>query len=94
MYSGVFMAMAQGFLYSAVAVAPIMVVMPLLQPSLVCRLFLAAWLNRDHEMFGPRVIVGSAIWFAGASAVAVDTEIILNALALTDEVARALAWQF
>src|SRR5262249_6237936 len=34
-YSGVFVAMAQGFLYAAVAVAPIMLVMPLLQLALV-----------------------------------------------------------
>src|SRR5688500_7667494 len=37
-YSGFFVAMAQGFFYAAVAVAPIMLVMPLLQMSLVFRL--------------------------------------------------------
>src|SRR5438067_2447860 len=36
--SGVFVALAQGLFYAAVAVAPIMVVMPLLQLSLVFRL--------------------------------------------------------
>ncbi|HUC45092.1 MAG TPA: hypothetical protein VMR94_00955 [Hyphomicrobiaceae bacterium] len=71
-YSGAFVAMAQGFLYSAVAVAPIMIVMPLLRSSLVFRLLLAAWLNPEHEIFGPSVIVGCAISLAGASAVAVE----------------------
>ena len=35
--SGVFVAMAQGFFFAAVAVAPVMLVMPLLQLSLVFR---------------------------------------------------------
>jgi uncharacterized membrane protein len=92
-YSGVFVAVAQGFLYSAVSVAPIMLVMPLLQLSLVFRLFFSAWLNPEHEIFGPRVIVGSFISLAGASAVAIDTEIILDVLAVPRELARALAWR-
>jgi drug/metabolite transporter (DMT)-like permease len=78
-YSGVFVAVAQGFLYSAVSVAPIMLVMPLLQLSLVFRLFFSAWLNPEHEVFGARVIVGCVISLAGASTVAIDTEIILHA---------------
>ena len=92
-YSGVFVAVAQGFLYSAVSVAPIMLVMPLLQLSLVFRLFFSTWLNPEHEVFGPRVIVGCVISLAGASTVAVDTEFILHALAIPHEVARALAWR-
>jgi len=92
-YSGVFVAVAQGFLYSAVSVAPIMLVMPLLQLSLVFRLFFSAWLNPEHEVFGVRVIVGCIVSLAGASTVAIDTEIILHALAIPHEVARALAWR-
>jgi len=93
--SGVFVAMAQGFLYSAVSVAPIMVVMPLLQLSLVFRLFFSAWLNPEHEIFGSRVIVGSLISLAGASAVAIDTATILHALAfaLPQELRGVLAWR-
>jgi uncharacterized membrane protein len=95
LYSGVFVAMAQGFLYSAVSVAPIMVVIPLLQLSLVFRLFFSAWLNREHEMVGARVIVGSLIALAGALAVAVDTATILRAVApaLPRGLAGLLAWR-
>ena len=92
-YSGVFVAVAQGFLYSAVSVAPIMLVMPLLQLSLVFRLFFSTWLNPEHEVFGPRVIVGCVISLAGATTVAIDTDIILQALAIPHELARALAWR-
>ncbi len=51
-YSGVFVAMAQGFFFAAVAVAPVLLVMPLLQMSLVFRLLFSTWLNPDHEVFG------------------------------------------
>jgi hypothetical protein len=50
-------------------------------------------LNPEHEVVGARVIVGCAISLAGASTVAIDTEIILHALAIPHEVARALAWR-
>src|SRR5262249_58158906 len=56
--SGVFVALAQGLFYAAVAVAPIMVVMPLLQLSLVFRLSFSKWLNPRHEIFGPLVTAG------------------------------------
>ena len=53
-YSGIFVAAAHGFLYSALAVAPIMLVAPLLQLSLVFRFLFALLLNPHHEVFGFR----------------------------------------
>jgi len=44
-YSGIFVAAAHGFLYSALAVAPIMLVAPLLQLSLVFRFLFSLLLN-------------------------------------------------
>jgi drug/metabolite transporter (DMT)-like permease len=82
--SGVFVAIAQGFFYSAVAVAPIMLVMPILQLSLVFRLIFAMWLTPDQEVFGPLVIVGAAISIAGSLTVAIDTEAIIHALTIPD----------
>ena len=92
-YSGVAVALAQGFLYAAVSVAPIMVVIPLLQLSLVFRLFFSMWLNPEHEIFGPRVIIGSVISIAGACAVSVDSDLILAALSVPEALARLLRWQ-
>jgi drug/metabolite transporter (DMT)-like permease len=91
-YSGVFVAMAQGFLYAAVAVAPIMFVMPLMQLALVFRIIFAMWLNPEHEVFGYKVIVGSAISVLGACAISVDTDAILGALGLEGGAARLLRW--
>ena len=88
--SGVFVAMAQGFFYSAVAVAPILVVAPILQLSLVFRLIFATWLTPDHEVFGWMVIAGAAISILGSLTVAIDSRLILAALHVPDAIARVL----
>jgi drug/metabolite transporter (DMT)-like permease len=92
-YSGVFVAMAQGFFFAAVAVAPVMLVMPLLQMSLVFRVLLSTWLNPDHEVFGSFVLAGIATAIIGALLVSVDTEIILNAFAVPNAIADVLRWR-
>ena len=89
-YSGIFVAAAQGFLYSALAVAPIMLVAPLLQLSLVFRFFFAFLFNPHHELFGAMVIIGSVVSIAGACAVSIDTELILDALPLSQPLAALL----
>src|SRR6185437_10157775 len=86
-YSGIFVAAAQGFLYSALAVAPIMLVAPLLQLSLVFRFFFALLLNPHHEVFGLVVILGTVVSIFGACAIAIDTSVILHALAIPEPLA-------
>jgi len=70
-----------------------MLVSPLLQLSLVFRLNFSKWLNPQHEVFGPLVIAGIVISIAGACLVSIDTDLILNALAVPDAVADALRWR-
>jgi uncharacterized membrane protein len=92
-YSGVFVAVAQGFMYAAVSVAPIMVVIPLLQSTLIFRLFFGKWLNPEHEVFGSRVIIGSVVSILGACAVAIDTAIVVDLLHIPQGLANLLQWQ-
>ena len=89
-YSGIFVAAAHGFLYSALAVAPIMLVAPLLQLSLVFRFLFALMLNPHHEVFGFLVILGTVVSILGACAIAIDTSIILQALAIPEPFATYL----
>ncbi len=89
-YSGIFVAAAQGFLYSALAVAPIMLVIPLLQLSLVFRFLFALLLNPDHEVFGFLVVFGTVVSIAGACAVSIDTNFILQWLAIPEPLAGIL----
>jgi drug/metabolite transporter (DMT)-like permease len=91
--SGVFVAAAQGFFFAGVAVAPVMLVMPLLQFSLVFRMLFSTWLNPAHEIVGPLVLAGVVISVAGALMVSIDTTLIVNALGLPEPLARALLWR-
>lgn len=92
-YSGIFVAAAQGFLYSALAVAPIMLVVPLLQLSLVFRFLFAYLLNPHHEVFGFLVVFGSIVSIVGACAVSIDTDLILYAVAVPESLASILRSQ-
>jgi drug/metabolite transporter (DMT)-like permease len=89
--SGVFVALAQGLFYSAVAIAPIMLVAPLMQLSLVFRFLFARALTPDHEVFGSAVIIGSLMSIAGACLVSIDSSVVIAASGLPPDVARLLA---
>jgi drug/metabolite transporter (DMT)-like permease len=92
-YSGIFVAAAHGFLYSALAVAPIMLVAPLLQLSLVFRFLFALLLNPHHEVFGFVVVLGTVVSILGACAIAIDTQLILHAFAIPEPLATYLRTQ-
>jgi drug/metabolite transporter (DMT)-like permease len=92
-YSGIFVAAAQGFLYSALALAPIMLVIPLLQLSLVFRFLFAYLFNPHHEVFGFLVVFGSVVSIVGACAVSVDTNLILHYLTIPEPLSSYLRSQ-
>jgi drug/metabolite transporter (DMT)-like permease len=92
-YSGVFVAFAQGFFFSAVAVAPIMLVSPLLQFSLLFRLLFSKLFNPDHEIFGRLVVAGVATSIIGSLAVSADTDAILRLVPMPEWLAAALRWR-
>jgi drug/metabolite transporter (DMT)-like permease len=92
-FSGILVAAAQGFFFAAVSVAPVMLVMPLLQLSLAFRMVFSTWLNPDHEVVGPLVLAGVVISVLGALMVSIDTGLIVNTLALPSGLARMLLWR-
>ena len=92
-YSGIFVAAAQGFLYSALAVAPIMLVIPLLQLSLVFRFLFALLLNPHHEVFGFLIVFGSVISIVGACAVSIEPNVLLDALPVLEPLSSYLRSQ-
>ena len=91
--SGVFVAAAQGFFFAAVSVAPVMLVMPLLQLSLAFRMLFSTWLNPAHEIVGPLVLAGVVISVTGALMVSIDTSLIVDFLAIPEPVSRVLLWR-
>jgi drug/metabolite transporter (DMT)-like permease len=72
--SAVLVAISQAFVYASLAVAPLMVVTPILQLSLVFRLFLSQLINREHEVMNTAVIVGAFTAVLGSILVALDTD--------------------
>jgi uncharacterized membrane protein len=92
-YSGVLLAAAQGFFFCGVAVAPVLLVMPLLQFSLAFRILFSMWLSPSHEVYGRLVLAGAGISMLGALLVSIDSGLIVQALAIPGPLARVLLWR-
>lgn len=71
-------AVSQAFVYAS----PLIVVTPILQLSLVFRLGLSQWINREHEVMNPAVIVGAFTAVAGSLLVSIPTEMLARWLDL------------
>jgi len=74
--AAVLVAVSQALVYASLAVAPLMVVTPILQLSLVFRLFLSQLINRDHEVMNTAVLIGAFAAVAGSLLVSIDTTIL------------------
>jgi uncharacterized membrane protein len=72
--SAVLVAVSQAFVYASLAVAPLMVVTPILQLSLVFRLFLSQLINRDYEVMNAAVLIGAFTAVLGSILVSLNTE--------------------
>ena len=80
--AGLSVGVAQAFRYMALALVPVSVVAPILRVTLVFRLILSWFLNRDHEVFSPGVVMATAISLSGALLLSVSTELFLSLVAL------------
>jgi drug/metabolite transporter (DMT)-like permease len=80
--SAVLVAISQAFVYASLAVAPLMVVTPILQLSLVFRLFLSQCINRDYEVMNTAVLVGALTAVLGSILVSLDTDVLVKLLHL------------
>jgi drug/metabolite transporter (DMT)-like permease len=67
-------AISQAFVYASLAVAPLIVVTPILQLSLVFRLGLSQWVNREHEVMNLAVIIGAFTAVVGSLLVSLETD--------------------
>src|SRR5215471_11678181 len=80
--SAVLVAISQAFVYASLAVAPLMVVTPILQLSLVFRLFLSQCINRDYEVMNAAVLAGALTAVLGSILVSLDTDALTKLLDL------------
>jgi drug/metabolite transporter (DMT)-like permease len=93
-YSGVSVCVAQMFIYMAFTIAPVSVVMPVLQLHLPLRFWLARLLNPQHEFFGGKMLLGTAFSLGGALAISLDTELVLWLVTLPPQLAAVLRWHW
>ena len=91
--SAVLVAISQAFVYASLAVAPLMVVTPILQLSLVFRLMLSQWINREHEIMNTAVLVGALTAVLGSILVSLDTDELTKLLDLSPSLADFLCYR-
>ena len=90
--AAVLVAISQAFVYASLAVAPLMVVTPILQLSLVFRLFLSQWINRDHEVMNTAVLIGASAAVLGSILVALPTDELSRVVDLPPFLAEVLRY--
>jgi drug/metabolite transporter (DMT)-like permease len=86
-------AISQAFVYASLALAPLIVVTPILQLSLVFRLGLSQWINREHEVMNAAVIVGAVTAVLGSLLVALPSDDLASWLALPSPLADFLRYR-
>jgi drug/metabolite transporter (DMT)-like permease len=91
--SAVLVAISQAFVYASLAVAPVTVVTPILQLSLVFRLMLSQWINRDHEVMNTAVLVGALTAVLGSILVSLETDALMKLLDLPPSLADFLRYR-
>jgi drug/metabolite transporter (DMT)-like permease len=91
--SAVLVAVSQAFVYASLAVAPLMVVTPILQLSLVFRLFLSQCINRDYEVMNAAVLIGAFTAVLGSILVSLDTDELLKVFDLPPLLAAFLRYR-
>jgi uncharacterized membrane protein len=92
--SGVLVCLSQRFLYMGFAIAPVSVVSPIQRLSIVFRIYAGWLLNREHEVFGGKVILGTVISLVGAIALSVSTEVVLAYVPLPDAIVGIARWHW
>jgi drug/metabolite transporter (DMT)-like permease len=91
--SAVLVAVSQAFIYASLAAAPLMVVTPILQLSLVFRLFLSQLINREYEVMNTAVLIGAFTAVLGSILVALDTNELTVLLSLPPSLAEFLSYR-
>jgi drug/metabolite transporter (DMT)-like permease len=92
--SGVAVWLSQFFRYLALGIAPVTIVQPIQQLSVIFRMLFAWFLNRDYEVFDARAIIGIVVSFLGALLLATSSDIVNGWIALPDGWNAIMAWHW
>lgn len=89
--SGVFAFLAQMFRYLALSIAPVTVVTPIQRCAIVFRTLFSTLLNREHEVFNVRIVIGIVLALVGAFALALSMNIVARYVPLP---AAVMQWHW
>ena len=87
-------AVSQMLLYLAMAIAPVIVVQPLLRFQTLASTIAGWYLNRQHESFDRSVLWAIGVSMIGAVLLALDRQMLMSAFDLPDWLAPLLAWRW
>ena len=90
--AGLFVGISQMLRYMALSIAPVSVVAPIQRLSLLFRLLFSWLMNREHEVFSGKIIVGTLLSLVGVVLLSVSTDVVLSVLPLPGWVAVAAGW--
>jgi len=92
--SGILVCQSQMFLYMAMSIAPVSVVLSISRLSILFRLYFSWLLNAEHEVFTGRVIVGTVVSLVGALVLSLSAESVQSMLPLPDWLAGVMHWHW
>lgn len=92
--SSVFVGISQMCRYMALALAPITVVAPLQRSASLFRVIFNWAINRQYEIFEPRLLAGIVVSVLGGVTLSLSTDFVANLLPLPDVVREALYWSW
>jgi uncharacterized membrane protein len=90
--SALFVAVSHMFRYMALAVAPVTVVAPIQKAAGLLKVVFNWMINRDHEVFEPRLLAGIAVSVLGAVTLTLTTEFVINLVPLPDYIIAMVDW--
>ena len=93
-WAGFSVGAAHMFRFMALAIAPVSVVAPIQRLSIILRVMLGYVINREHEIFSPRMYWATAISLLGALFLTIDTKWLVAYLSIGEPLAGFLLWNW
>ena len=90
--SALFVAMSHMFRYMALAVAPVTVVAPVQKAAGLLKVVFNWLINRDHEVFEPRLLAGIAVSVLGAVVLTLSSDFVIGLVPLPDDFIAMIDW--
>ena len=94
LFSAFTIAISQMLRFMALAVAPVSVVAPIQQTTVIFQVIFAWFMNREHEAFGIWVMLGIISSFFGAVALSISTEFVIELFNLPAEIIEIINIQW